>query len=429
MRAPILLAGCLAAAGLAVPAAPAAAQASPCGPRYEVQRGDTLYGIAQQCRVALARIMDLNPSLGDPRDIAVGTGLRLQAAASGSGGEADPAGRTGEGYRVQEGDTLFSIAQAAGVSLFELMNANESADPFDLAVGELLEVPGDEPGASVSLAPRSGPPASDVTLEARNLRPHDWVTVGVGPMASEWRPLRSVQVADDGTLTADVAVPDWADAGDSLIYVVDTDRGMTFKSGSFAVTGGGGGGGGGGLVSLEGRVREGTECYRLETPDGDVWSLVGETFEAGTYVQLEGRRADMSFCMEGIGTIEVTAIEEVEPPARDLDPDRAGGVTLDEAYLAGPWTAKGGDCRRPDFDISRNSAGGLVVETSLNGSPRTGYVALGQQPAFVFDRPHRELQLESRGPDGLAVMPPAQGGLDLGGAWVAGDGRVFVACG
>lgn len=58
-----------------------------------------------------------------------------------------------------------------------------------------------------------------------------------------------------------------------------------------------------------------------------------------------------------------------------------------------------------------------------------GYVALGEDPAFIFDQPHRELRLESRGPDGLAVLPPRESGLDLGGAWIAGDGRVFIARG
>lgn len=479
---------------------PAAAQ-SRCGASYSIQPGDTLYRVAQQCRVSLSRIMDLNPGL-NPRDLSVGT--RLQLVAGSTGGCTTQPRDPGDRYRVQSGDTMADVAARFGVSLFELLNSNEEVDPFSLAVGELLDIPGDGPSAAVSISPQSGPPGSRVTVSARNLRPDDYVTVGVGERASEWRGLREVRVGGDGALSVEVNAPDWTEPGDDLIFVVDTDRGQTLKSDVFDVTRGHQGG----TVSYEGRVREGAECPVLVTRDGDRYALTSSRvgITPGEYVRIEGRAAEMAYCMEGTRTIRVSAIEEVappngnddtggdrmrvegrvrsgvecpllvtpdgdryalasnrditpgeyvevrgqradisycqqgqatisvdrirevEPPARDRDPDRAGGVRLDAAYMVGPWAAQGGDCRRPDFDVTRTGSSGLTVETSINGAPRTGYVALGDDPAFIFDQPRREFPLESRGPDGVAVMAPESGRARLGGRAIEGDGRVFIQC-
>jgi len=493
---------CTAALMLGAVAAPPAQAQSRCGESYRISPGDTLYRVAQQCRVSLARIMDLNPGLGDPRDIEVGTRLALTAGDDGTRRQRDP----GRGYRVESGDTMYSIAQRFGVSLFELLAANEDVQPWALAVGELLDIPGDGPAAGVSVSPSSGPAGSRVTVQAGNLRPGDYVTIGVGPQASEWSALREARVDADGTLRAEVRAPDRAEAGDDLIFVVDTDRGMTLKSGVFDVTGGTdrpervtlrgrvregaecpvletqdgdrhaltsgdirftpgeyvevtgtraeaafcmqgvdtihvgtldevappreGGGNDGERIELEGRVRDGTECPLLVTPDGDRWSLVSDRidFTPGEYIEVRGTRADMSFCMAGLGTVEVTGIDEVEPPARDRDPARAGGVRLDEGYVTGAWAAKGGDCGRPDFRIERTASGGVVVDATVAGQSRTGMVSLGSEPSFVFDRPRRDFPLESRGPDGLAVMPPDSGATELGGRSIRGDGRVYVKC-
>lgn len=117
------------------------------------------------------------------------------------------------------------------------------------------------------------------------------------------------------------------------------------------------------------------------------------------------------------------------PPARDRDPARAGGLALDRAYVTGDWAAKGGDCRRPEFAVTEEPGGGLAVETALGGAPRTGDVVLGDRPALRFDPPGLRLGLETRGPDGLAVMPPDDGTATLGGVTIEGDGVVFIRCG
>jgi len=49
-------------------------------------------------------------------------------------------------YTVQAGDTPYDIAQRFGVSVEELMEANDITDPASLSVGQKLIIPGQEPG-------------------------------------------------------------------------------------------------------------------------------------------------------------------------------------------------------------------------------------------------------------------------------------------
>ena len=58
---------------------------------------------------------------------------------------------SGPEYVVQEGDTLYSIAQAFGVSVEALQQANNIADPSLLSIGQRLIIPGFE-GVTGTLA-------------------------------------------------------------------------------------------------------------------------------------------------------------------------------------------------------------------------------------------------------------------------------------
>ncbi|MEL7691274.1 DUF5818 domain-containing protein [Citromicrobium bathyomarinum] len=187
------------------------------------------------------------------------------------------------------------------------------------------------------------------------------------------------------------------------------------------------------MVTVEGRVAQGVECLTLKTPDGDTWSFnVGEAdFGPGDYVQITGEVADASFCQQGRGTLVPQRIEAKDPPARDRDPARAGGLAVTSAYVQGNWVAKGlkADCTRPDFAVTRNRNGGSIIETRINGVPATGYVDVGDTPALQWDEGIPPLPIETRGPDGLAVMPAAGANIvTLAGHRIEGDGVVFVKC-
>ncbi|RPF70602.1 DUF5818 domain-containing protein [Aurantiacibacter spongiae] len=186
------------------------------------------------------------------------------------------------------------------------------------------------------------------------------------------------------------------------------------------------------LVTVEGRIGEGAECPLLTMPDGGRWSLSmeGSDFGPGDYVELTGERMDASICMAGEGTLLVRRIDPIDPPARDRDPARAGGLAVTSDYVRGSWVAKGlnADCDRPDFQIMQNRNGGSIIETSVNGVPTTGYVDVGESPAFQWDEGLPALPIETRGPDGLAVMPGDGRTVTLAGHRIAGDGVVFVRC-
>ncbi|AOL23286.1 hypothetical protein Ga0102493_112271 [Erythrobacter litoralis] len=189
------------------------------------------------------------------------------------------------------------------------------------------------------------------------------------------------------------------------------------------------------MITVEERIMEGTECPVLVTPDGARYALaLGEAdFGPGDYVRFTGPRAQASVCMEGEATLTPDYIESIDPPARDRDPARAGGIALDVAYVTGAWAAKGVDatCDRPDFEISE-SPGAIVIETRVNGTPETARVVLGDYPRIDWDDPLPDTPIEARGPDGLAVLRPATDAaydsMEIAGHRIAGDGAVFVKC-
>jgi len=189
-------------------------------------------------------------------------------------------------------------------------------------------------------------------------------------------------------------------------------------------------------VTLEGRVESGVECSLLRTPDGETWSFNApdgaDEIASGDYVRVTAEIADASFCQQGRGTLIVEAIERADPPARDRDPARAGGIAVTSDYVRGDWVAKGvgADCSRPDFAVTANSRGMSIIETRIDGLPETGVVDVGSTPGLQWDEPIPTLPIETRGPDGLAVMPPESGEqVTLAGHPIRGDGVVFVKCG
>ncbi len=189
------------------------------------------------------------------------------------------------------------------------------------------------------------------------------------------------------------------------------------------------------LATVEGRVEEGVECDILRTPDGEEWAVnFGEAdFGPGDYIRLTGEVADASFCMEGEGTLIPQTIDEIDPPARDRDPARAGGIALTEDYVIGSWVAKGvdADCAKPDIDINK-SPGAIVMESAVSGIPTDSRVVLGDDPRLDLDDPLPDLPLESRGPDGLAILPSPQARpndpISIAGHTIDGAGVVFVKC-
>jgi len=100
---------------------------------HTVSFGETLFSIAQAYGVTVEAIAAAN-GLTYPYLIYVGQELVIPEV-----GEATPV--AGQVYVVQYGDTLFSIAQAYGTTVEALAEANGLTHPYIIYVGQQLVIP------------------------------------------------------------------------------------------------------------------------------------------------------------------------------------------------------------------------------------------------------------------------------------------------
>jgi spore coat assembly protein SafA len=100
--------------------------------KYIVQKGDTMFLIAQRFGVTLDALIAANPQIKDPNLIFPGDVINIP-------GPAPPPGKV---YTVQSGDTMFLIAQRFGVTLKALIAANpQIKDPNLIFPGDKINIP------------------------------------------------------------------------------------------------------------------------------------------------------------------------------------------------------------------------------------------------------------------------------------------------
>lgn len=122
---------------------------------YIVQPGDTLFSIALKFNTTIAALQQAN-NLADPNALAVGQRLVIPGASVAQNAVTPSPTARGptppsppptalpqnfETYIVRAGDTLAQIAARFGVSLPELMRANNLTNPNLIAVGQRLMIP------------------------------------------------------------------------------------------------------------------------------------------------------------------------------------------------------------------------------------------------------------------------------------------------
>ena len=113
--------------------------ATPLPEFHVVQAGETLSLIAARYGLTSEAIAAKN-RLGDPNAILAGQRLSLPEPDE-TFTPADRGGQTEDEYVVQDGDTLFAIAQEFGVSLEALAEENDITDQSRLFVGTKLRIP------------------------------------------------------------------------------------------------------------------------------------------------------------------------------------------------------------------------------------------------------------------------------------------------
>lgn len=129
---------------------------------YIVQRGDTLASIARKFNTSISVLVEANtlanPNLIYPNQRLVIPGEAAVPSPTPSG---EPGAPT-TSYVVQRGDTLFRIANRFGVSLAQLAEVNGITNPNFIYVGQQLVVPGKSGGSVPipTLMPTAVPPAT-----------------------------------------------------------------------------------------------------------------------------------------------------------------------------------------------------------------------------------------------------------------------------
>ena len=98
---------------------------------YTVQRGDTLYSIASQSKMAMSELAELN-------NISANSGLRIGQSIKIPAGSTVP-----EQYTVQSGDTLTGIASRYNLGMDYVANVNGINRNTGLRVGQRLKLTGD----------------------------------------------------------------------------------------------------------------------------------------------------------------------------------------------------------------------------------------------------------------------------------------------
>jgi LysM repeat protein/soluble lytic murein transglycosylase-like protein len=111
---------------------------------YSVQRGETLYSLANSHKLTVTELAALN-NLSDTAGLRVGQTIRVPVSK-----------KTPEVYNVQSGDTLYGIAQRYDLKIDDLADLNGLSNQAGLRVGQQLKLSGEktvvEPVKTVSTA-------------------------------------------------------------------------------------------------------------------------------------------------------------------------------------------------------------------------------------------------------------------------------------
>lgn len=102
--------------------------------KYIVQSGDTLYGIAAKLGTSVKELMDLNNL--STTNLAVGQTLKIPEKKENNNIPSEP----GNKYTVKSGDTLYAIARANGITVDDLIKAN-NLSTSNLSIGQVLIIP------------------------------------------------------------------------------------------------------------------------------------------------------------------------------------------------------------------------------------------------------------------------------------------------
>lgn len=101
---------------------------------YQVQPGDTIYSIARQFKTSPNDIIRMN-DLSDPNQLELGQNIYVKKPT-----ELTQKLPKLENYKVQPGDTIYSIGRRLSIPPKEIMQNNQTIDPNNLYPGQILKL-------------------------------------------------------------------------------------------------------------------------------------------------------------------------------------------------------------------------------------------------------------------------------------------------
>ncbi|GIP30097.1 hypothetical protein J23TS9_52270 [Paenibacillus sp. J23TS9] len=103
-----------------------------------VKNGDTLYELSKKYDIPLQKIIDANPQISDPNQLQIGQKVKIPAVPV----QVPSNDQIIHKHVVKQGDSLWKLSKAWGVSLKEMIDANpQLKNPNALLVGEVVNIP------------------------------------------------------------------------------------------------------------------------------------------------------------------------------------------------------------------------------------------------------------------------------------------------
>lgn len=212
---------------------PGHAQSS-CGKTEPAEEGETLEKLAARCDTTAEALLAANP---DIEGQAITEGLQFTMPAEAS--ESDWLDRA-RGALQDAGRTIDEAATSAGRSASDYLAEQPDLNRDLLEFGERLGLSGvsttAEEDPELNVTPSRGAVGSEVTLTATGLPRNTEVVVRATVPTSDLQEISRVETDASGRLQTTVPVPDQAQQGEELQFVIETaDQRVRVASEPFAI--------------------------------------------------------------------------------------------------------------------------------------------------------------------------------------------------
>lgn len=207
-------------------------------------------------------------------------------------------------YIVQAGDMLIDVAARFGISTQALLAANpEITNPNTLTAGQRLRIPAQQ--VAVTIAPRAGPPGTNLRVEAANFPGNTEVEIGLGRSSTDFEIVDAGITDADGDLITQVTLPDTARPNERWLVVALARPGrIEIKAVSDFFT----------VISEQADEQQIVTIWPPEGPPGSTVFVVAAGFPRYTPVDItlgrvgEGREVVESTVTDINGTLATTVI-------------------------------------------------------------------------------------------------------------------------